>query len=47
MSGKPYPEEFKLAAVRQITEGRYAVSEVARRIDVAIDSLYALAKLLT
>ena len=41
MSGKRYPEEFKIAAVRQITEGGYAVSEVARRLDVTVDSLYA------
>ena len=34
MSAKRYPEEFKLAAVRQITEGGYAVSDVARRLDV-------------
>lgn len=41
MSGKRYPEEFKIAAVRQITEGGYAISEVARRLDVTVDSLYA------
>ena len=34
MSGKRYPEEFKLAAVRQITEGGYTVSDVAKRLDV-------------
>jgi transposase len=44
MSAKRYPEEFKLAAVRQITEGGYAVSEVARRLDVTVDSLYAWVK---
>lgn len=41
MSGKRYPEEFKIVAVRQITEGGYAVSEVARRLDVTVDNLYA------
>jgi len=41
MSAKRYPEEFKLAAVRQITEGGYTVSDVARRLDVTADSLYA------
>lgn len=44
MSAKRYPEEFKLAAVRQIAEGGYVVSEVARRIDVIVDSLYAWVK---
>ncbi len=44
MSGKRYPEEFKLAAVRQITEGGYAVSDVAKRLDVTVDSLYAWVK---
>ncbi|MDZ4099574.1 MAG: transposase, partial [Methylophilaceae bacterium] len=40
MSGKRYPEEFKLAAVRQITECGYAVSDVSKRLDVTVDSLY-------
>ena len=44
MSAKRYPEEFKLAAVRQITEGGYSVSDVARRLDVTADSLYAWVK---
>jgi transposase len=44
MSGKRYPLEFKLAAVRQITEGGYAVSDVEKRLDVTVDSLYALLK---
>lgn len=44
MSAKRYPEEFKLSAVRQITEGGYVVSEVARRLDVTVDSLYAWVK---
>ena len=44
MSAKRYPEEFKLAAVRQITEGGYPVSEVSRRLDVTVDSLYAWVK---
>ena len=29
MSGKRYPEEFKIEAVKQITEKRYPVIEVA------------------
>lgn len=41
MSGKRYPEEFKLAAVRQITESGYSVYDVAKRLDITSDSLYA------
>ncbi|MGJ8619774.1 MAG: transposase [Methylophilaceae bacterium] len=44
MSGKRYPEEFKLAAVRQITEGGHSTSSVAKRLDVTVDSLYAWVK---
>jgi transposase len=44
MSGKRYPEEFKIAAIRQITEGGYAVSEVASRLDVTTHSLYGWLK---
>lgn len=44
MSGKRYPEEFKLAAVRQITEGGYTASDVAKRLDVTVESLYAWVK---
>ena len=40
MSSKRYPEEFRIAAVRQITEGGYAVSDVASRLDVTTHSLY-------
>jgi len=31
MSGKRYPEEFKIEAVKQVTDRGYKVSEVARR----------------
>ena len=44
MSGKRYPEEFKIAAIRQITEGGYAISEVATRLDVTTHSLYSWLK---
>ncbi len=44
MSGKRYPEEFKLAAVHQITEGGYTASDVVKRLDVTVDSLYAWVK---
>lgn len=44
MSSKRYPEEFRIAAIRQITEGGYAVSDVARRLDVTTHSLYSWLK---
>ena len=34
MSSKRYPEEFKIEAVKQITERGYPVAEVAARIGV-------------
>ena len=40
MSSKRYPEEFKTEAVKQITEGRYPVSEVSARLGVSQHSLY-------
>lgn len=39
MSGKRYPEEFKLAAVHKILDGGYAVSYVVKRLDVTVDVL--------
>ena len=40
MSSKRYPEEFKMEAVKQITERGYPVAEVAARIGVSQHSLY-------
>ncbi len=40
MSGKRYTEEFKVEAVKQITERGYAVSEVAERLGITSNSLY-------
>ncbi len=40
MSGKRYTEEFKVEAVKQITERGYLVSEVAERLGVTSHSLY-------
>ena len=40
MSGKRYTEEFKIEAVRQLTEGGYPVGEVAQRLGVTTKSLY-------
>ena len=40
-----YTEEFKLAAVKQVTERHYPVAEVAERLGVSSHSLYAWLKL--
>jgi transposase-like protein len=40
MSNKRYPDEFKIEAVKQVTERGYAVADVANRIGVAQHSLY-------
>ena len=44
MSGKRYTDEFKIEAVRQVTERGYSVSEVAERLGVTTHSLYAWLK---
>lgn len=44
MSSKRYPEEFKIEAVKQITEKRYPISEVASRLRVSQHSLYKWVK---
>lgn len=44
MSSKRYPEEFKIEAVKQITERGYPVSEVYKRLGVTTHSLYAWVK---
>ena len=40
MSSKRYPEEFKIDAVKQVTERGHAVADVANRIGVSQHSLY-------
>lgn len=40
MSGKRYTEEFKLAAVKQITDHGYSIPEVAKRLGITSKSLY-------
>jgi transposase len=40
MGGKRYTDEFKIEAVRQITEKGYPVAEVASRLGVSLYSLY-------
>lgn len=44
MSNKRYPEEFKIEAVRQITDRGYSVADVSRRLGVTTHSLYAWVK---
>ena len=44
MSGKRYPDEFKIEAVKQITEKRYPIAEVASRLGVSQHSLYKWVK---
>ncbi len=41
MSNKRYPEEFKIEAVKQVTERGHSVADVAARLDVTTHSLYA------
>lgn len=40
MSGKRYTDEFKIEAVRMMTDGDYGVKEVADRLGVTTKSLY-------
>ncbi len=44
MSVKTFTEEFKIEAVKQITEQGYPVSEVSSRLGVSTNSLYAWVK---
>ena len=39
-SKQPYPEEFKIEAVKQITERGHRVADVSARIGVSQHSLY-------
>ncbi|WP_275256526.1 IS3 family transposase [Klebsiella quasipneumoniae] len=40
MSGKRYPEEFKIEAVKQVIDRGHSVSSVATRLDITTHSLY-------
>lgn len=40
MSGKRYTEQFKIEAVKQVTERGYPLAEVAKRLGVTSKSLY-------
>ena len=44
MSSKRYPEEFKIDAVKQVTEKGHSVAEVAVRLGTTTHSLYAWIK---
>jgi transposase len=44
MSGKRYPEEFKIEAVKQVVDRGYSVADVAKRLDVTTHSLYTWIK---
>lgn len=43
-SGKRYTEEFKIEAIKQITERGYSVADVAERLGTTTHSLYAWLK---
>lgn len=43
-SGKRYPEEFKIEAVKQVVDRGYSVASVATRLDITTHSLYARIK---
>lgn len=40
MSGQRYPEEFKVEAVKQVSERGHAVANVAERLGVTTHSIY-------
>ncbi len=44
MSSKRYPEEFRIEAVKQVTDRGRPVAEVAQALGVSIDSLYGWLK---
>jgi transposase len=41
MSSKRYTDEFKVEAIRQVTDRGFKVAEVAERLGVTTHSLYA------
>jgi transposase len=45
MSRQRYPEEFKIEAVKQVTEKGKPVADVAQRLGMSVHSFYAWIKL--
>ena len=43
-SGKRYPEEFKIEAVKQVVDRGHSIADVAKQLDVTTHSLYAWVK---
>ena len=44
MSSKRYTEEFKVEAVKQVTDRGHSLADVASRLGISIHSLYAWRK---
>ena len=44
MTSKRYTEEFKIEAVKQVTDRGYSVADVAKRLGTTTHSLYAWMK---
>lgn len=44
MSSKRYPEEFKIEAVKQVSEKGHSVADVANRLGTTTHSFYAWVK---
>ena len=44
MTRPNFPEEFKIDAIKQITERGYSVADVSKRLGVSTHSLYAWMK---
>ncbi|CUU26336.1 hypothetical protein EM595_p1090 (plasmid) [Duffyella gerundensis] len=40
MSGKRYPEEFKIKAVKQVVDRGHSVSSVATRLDITTHTAF-------
>lgn len=40
MNSKRFPEEFKIQAVKQVTDKGHSVASVAQRLDISTNSLY-------
>jgi transposase len=40
MAAERYNEEFKIAAVKQVTEGGYSIADVAKRLGITTKSFY-------